>query len=422
LERGSALDVKSLFKSGCSIADRRSSPADNSRPGSRGRRTPHPGIRIADKEATGHVPSRFSHGILSPEGTRGAEADSTLGLRPLRPDGRQPASIRGRMNVVGNGGNALKGEETTMKIRTLVLLILGITASVSAQTTIVLSDVQQPHQIAVDGNDLYVFDEPDYSLHVYTLSPFALKSKFGQKGDGPQDFKYLPLVSIQPETLTCTDFTKIVWFSKKGEVLKTMEFSAIKDFDINSEMLLVPVKGNYLRITADHEKLKRRVYLLDSKFNTIKQLYEGPFIWMQGSATDVRTDTLSAQGLAFIADTDKFLITIFDDQGALVRTIEKSRDVEKVPDHALLHQYCVADGKIYATTYKKKDEKTEMLVLDLEGRILRRLHLPLTSIRPNRGVLRYDLFTVGQDKLYELVQNQATGKWELLTTDLKAAR
>jgi len=303
-----------------------------------------------------------------------------------------------------------------------LLSALLMALPLSAQTAIPVPDVQKPHQIAVDGNDLYIFEEADYSLHVYTISPFAPKLKFGQKGDGPHDFKYLPFVSLQPETLTCTDFTKIIWFSKKGHVLKAMEFSALKDFDINSEMLLVPIKKNFLRITADHEQMKRHVFLLDATFRTLKHLYEGLFIWQAGSATDCRTDTVSGQGLVFIADTQKFLITIFDDKGTLLRTIDKSKDVEAVPDRALLHQYCVSDGKIYATTYKKKDGNTEMLVLDLQGRTLRKLYLPLTSIRPNRGVLRYDLFTVSQEKLYELVQNKETGKWELLITDLGSIR
>jgi hypothetical protein len=309
-----------------------------------------------------------------------------------------------------------------MKHRFWLPVFLGLAASLSAQTAIVLSDVQQPHQLAVNGNDLYIFDEFDYSLHVYSISPFAPKLRFGQKGDGPRDFKYLPFVQIQPATLTCTDFTKIVWFSKKGEFLRAMEFSALKDFDINSEMLLVPVKENFLRITADHEKFKRRVDLLDPSFKTVKRLYEGPFIWMQGSATDCRTDTVSSQGLVFVADTESSRIAVFDDQGALLRAIDMGPQVEKVQDRALLHQYCVSDKKIYATTYKKKDNLTEMLVLDLEGRVLEKLFLPLPSIRPGRGVLRYDLFTVAQDKLYELVQNKGTGQWELLVTDLKAAR
>jgi hypothetical protein len=308
-----------------------------------------------------------------------------------------------------------------MKRCLLGILALTAAANLSAQKTIVLSDLQQPHQIAVDGNDLYIFDEADYSLHVYTISPFALKWKYGQKGDGPRDFKYLPFVYVQPESLACTDFTKIIWFSKKGKVLKAMEFSDLKDFDLNSEMLLIPVKKHFLRITADHGQHKRHVFLLDSKFNTVKELYEGSFIWESNAPVHYRTDTLSSQGLVFISDTLKgFHITVFDDKGNLLQTIDKNQDVEQVPDRPLLHQYCVSDNKIYASTYLKKDNQTEMIVLDLKGRILRRLYLPLASIRPQRGVLRNDLYAVGREKLYELIQNRETGKWELLITDLES--
>jgi len=300
------------------------------------------------------------------------------------------------------------------------IIILAIAANFPAQTIISLPDVQKPHQIAVDGNDLYVFDEADYSLRIYAISPFSLKSKFGRKGDGPHDFKYLPYVYIQPETLVCTDFVKMIWFSKKGEVLKAMEFSKIKDFDPNTEMLLIPLKKHYVRILADHGRHKRRIYLLDSGFNTVKKLYEGVFVWESGDPVEARTDTVSYQGLAFVADTAKgFQFSVFDDRGILLRTIDKSQEVGEIPGHLQLHQFCVTDDKIYATTYRKKDGRTEMIVLDLEGRILRRLFLPLASIRPNRGCLRYDLFTVSQDKLYELVQNKSTGTWELVITELK---
>jgi len=310
-----------------------------------------------------------------------------------------------------------------MKKCLLAIFAFTVTTGLFAQKTIVLPDLQQPHQIVVDGNDLYIFDEADYSLHVYTISPLALKWKFGRKGDGPQDFKYLPFVYVQPKSLACTDFTKIIWFSKRGEVLKVKEFSDLKDFDLNSEMLLIPFQENFLRITADHGQHKRHVFLLDSKFNTLKELAEGPFIWEAGAPVHYRTDTLCSQGLVFISDTQKgFHISIFDDKGNLLRTIDKNQDVEQVPDRPLLHQYCVSDKKIYATTYSKKDNKTEMIVLDLDGRILKRLYLPLTSLRPQRGVLRYDLYTVGRAKLYELVQNKETRKWELVITDLKSAK
>lgn len=304
----------------------------------------------------------------------------------------------------------------------LGVVVVMIPVSASARQTTVLPDVRKPHQIVVDGGDLYVFDEADYSLHVYTVSPLTPKVTFGRKGDGPHDFKHLPYVFVQPDSLVCTDFTKIIWFSKKGDVLRAMPFSALKGFDINSEMLLVPVGDRFLRITANHETLKRYVDLMDSTFTFIKTLYEGPFVWMRGSRTDYRTDTLTADGLVFVADTFKgFHISVFDGKGTLLRTIDRTADVEAVSDRARLHQFSVSDGRIYATTYKKVDGKTEMIILDLQGRILRRVFLPLTSLRPERGVLRYDLFTVSGGKLYELVQTAGKDTWELVVTDLDAA-
>jgi hypothetical protein len=155
----------------------------------------------------------------------------------------------------------------------------------------------------------------------------------------------------------------------------------------------------------------------------MKELYEGPFTWRSDAPIHYRTDTFCSKDLIFISDTQKgFYITVFDDNGNQLQTIDKSQDVEKVPDHPLLHQYCVSEDKIYAMTYKKKDNKREMIVLDLKGSILQRLYLPLTSIQPKRGGLRYDLFVVDRTKLYEVIKNEKTGKWELLITDIEHVR
>jgi hypothetical protein len=300
------------------------------------------------------------------------------------------------------------------------ILALTIVMNLSAQKKIDILDVQKPHQIVAEGNDLYIFDENDYSLHVYTISPFALKLKVGKKGDGPHDFKYLPFVYVQPETLACTDFIKTIFFSKNGKILKVKNYADFKNFSLTAEMLLIPVRKRFVQITADHEHQKRNVYLLDSEFKTIKELYEGPFTWRSDAPIHYRTDTLVYKDMIFISDTQKgFHIMVFDDRGNHLLTIDKSQDIEKVPNRPLMHQYCVSNKKIYATTYKKKDDKTELIILNLKGRILRRLYLPLKSIQPKRGVVRYDLFFVGQEKLYELIKNSETGRWELLITDLE---
>jgi hypothetical protein len=185
-------------------------------------------------------------------------------------------------------------------------------------------------------------DEADYSLRVYAIPSYAPKLRIGRKGDGPHDFKYLPHVFVQPESPVCTDFTKIIWFSRKGDVLRAMPFSALKGFDIDSEMLLVPIGDRFLRITANHRTLKRYVDLMDSTFTFVKTLYEGPFVWMQGFRTDYRTDAVASGGLVFVADTFKgFYISVFDGEGTLLRTIDRNADVEEVPNRARLHQFRV---------------------------------------------------------------------------------
>lgn len=167
-----------------------------------------------------------------------------------------------------------------------------------------------------------------------------------------------------------------VKFGRKGDGLRAMPFSALKDSDLDSEVLLVPVGDRFLRIAAGHPQRKRNVYLVTSG------------------------------GLVFVAGTRKGLyISVVEARGNLLRTIDSSADAEPVPDRARLRQFCISGGRIYATTDKKLDGKTETIVLDLESRIVRRLYLPLASIRPQRGSMRYDLFTVSRGKLYELVQH-----------------
>jgi hypothetical protein len=84
----------------------------------------------------------------------------------------------------------------------------------------------------------------------------------------------------------------------------------------------------------------------------------------------------------------------------------------------LLHHFGISNDKIYTTTNKKMDNKSEMVILDLKGNILERIFLPLPSKKQKRGSLRFDLFDVDQEKLYEVIKNNETGKWEFHITKL----
>jgi hypothetical protein len=323
-------------------------------------------------------------------------------------------------------------------------VILMLSTILSAEKIGELPEIKNPHPMAVDKNELFVVDE-DYTIHVYSLKQVAPKFTFGKKGENPEDFRYPPQIFVFPDEIAVSDYTKTVLFSREGKFIKAKLYSDFRDFDPNQEMLLIPVKDKFLRVTVDHNASRRTVALLDSNFASVRTLYVGLYDWHQHLLPH-RIDVSCDKDKIFISDTQKgFFIRVIDAEGRDLPVIDKSGEVDKVPVtkadqekiledirlnepewiykqvtqssfpeyYPLLHRFQVSDGKIYATTYKIQDGQHEMLILDLKGNILKRMFLPLPSIRPFRRILRSDLFAVDRGKLFELVKNSETQVWEL---------
>jgi hypothetical protein len=331
-----------------------------------------------------------------------------------------------------------------MKRLPIILWALILVPILWAEKIGELPEIKNPHPMAVDKNELFVVDE-DYTIHVYSMKPLAPKFTFGKKGEGPEEFQYPPQILVQPDAVVVSDYMKTVWFSREGKFIKAKLYSDFRDFDPNQEMLLIPVKDNFLRVTVDHAASQRTVALLDSNFAPVRTLYVGVFDWQQHLLPH-RIDVACDKDRIFISDTRKgFFIRVIEAGGRDLAAIEKSGEVDKVPVtkadqeriiedirlnepegiyaqviqsrfpeyYPLLHRFLVSDGKIYATTYKVQDGRHEMLILDFKGNILKRIFLPLPSMRPFRRILRSDLFAVDRGKLFELIKNPETQVWEL---------
>ena len=80
----------------------------------------------------------------------------------------------------------------------------------------------------------------------------------------------------------------------------------------------------------------------------------------------------------------------------------------------------ISDGRIYAVTYKLQGDDHEVIILDLKGTILKRIFLPLSSMRwPSKNALNTELYTISDNHVYELLKNTDSGKWELQITEIK---
>jgi hypothetical protein len=141
-------------------------------------------------------------------------------------------------------------------------------------------------------------------------------------------------------------------------------------------------------------------------------------------------------GKIFVFDSQKgFYINVFDENGHNLYTINKDKEIEKikVPDEykdkrtkefkqdqfwrelqkpelifpkyfPSFHWAAVNKGKIYVHTYKTRNNKTQFIVLDLKGKILKEIYLPFPD---------HSRQTIYDNKLYKLVENEEEETWEL---------
>ena len=314
-----------------------------------------------------------------------------------------------------------------------------------AEEIVQLPELTKPSGIQVDVDGIYVVNNR-YNIIIYSLKDFKLKNQFGKKGEGPGEFKYTISLSIRPDFIFVDSQDRISWFSKEGKFLKQKN-KPIKSSYIPFQDKFIVKATQFL----SYQKIKTEVGIWDSGLKKIKKLHEFtvnmPLI---GGPAPIKEWKLIlpyhhicydiSTGKIFVFDTQKgFYINVFDENGHNLYTIDKDKEIEKIkipeeykdkrrkefkqdpfwlelqkpelifPGYFPSFRWAaVNQGKIYIQTYKKKDNKTQFLVLDLKGKILKEIYLsvPVPDLDPRRQ-------TVYNDKLYKLVENEETENWEL---------
>lgn len=338
-----------------------------------------------------------------------------------------------------------------MDMATLVTLAFTLLMSQGPTTEKLgeLPGISQPHSLQVVGDDLVFLD--GFTVRVYSLHPLAEQLSFAGQGDGRDEFKYWPRLQLHGDTLVGLDYTKTSWYSLHGELLKTVSYSDFEDFDPDMEMLLIPAGTGFVRISADHANSRRFVQLFGPSRKPVKTLYEGLYDW-RGELPTYRIDVAIDAAHIVVSDSEKgFFLSVFSLDGTLLRTIDRSADMEAVPftqaDRAsylesvkatedprlydflsqngrfrnqfpLINYFQIDGGKLYVTTERTRRGNHELMVLDLQGRTLDTLFVPLRSKNPARRILRFDPYVIHDGKLYEIIRNESTGVCELWVTYL----
>jgi hypothetical protein len=307
-----------------------------------------------------------------------------------------------------------------------------------------MQDVVRPTMMTIDQDKLFIVD--GYSILVYSMKDFKLLNKFGNSGEGPQEFlvnyRNGPGMMVFPTSkylLVNTD-NKLFHFTRGGEYIKEQRTPTFTVF--------MPLSSGYTAngFGADEQGKNRvlTVNLHDSELNKTKELYMSN----RAVSTSVWVD-LPKNPFYFVNYKDRvyvmavrhgFCIIVFDKNGKELYRIKKDEPKLKVTDEfkkralywgkneshfkeffdqsrftfkkyfPATQEIMVSDDRIYAFTFKKKGDLTECVVMDLKGKELKRVYLPM----PYKTPIGFTLpSTFAGHKFYRLLDNQDEETWEL---------
>lgn len=328
-----------------------------------------------------------------------------------------------------------------------------------------LPEIMKPGMIDVYDDELFVIEGA--TIYLYSLKDLSLIRKFGKMGEGPGELKVRPgwqtTIITYPGHILVECSNKIIFFSKEGKLIKEKR---------KSELVaqFIPVGKHFVAKRYYMDSKTRiqymRIVLLDQELKEIKELYRQK--WFQ----QIRPNKYSPNSFEvllfsdytnftvfddkiFIDESPKgFFIEVFDSKGKKLYQIEKEYEKIKVTDahkKAALAEYeqdertrrmikfkgsfkellkdigvlfpkfkpaiddfIVCDNKIYVQTFAQKDNKVKYIIMDLKGKILDEVYLPITRKPGSEERLQGARFhTINHNKLYYLVENEETEEWEL---------
>jgi hypothetical protein len=326
----------------------------------------------------------------------------------------------------------------------LVLLFLLITELVLTAKIVQLPDLLKPGFVTVDNDQLFIVDGT--TVYIHSLEDFSLQTKFGRRGEGPQEFQPLPRINregvalnIQPDYIIVFSVGKASFFTRQGKFKgQSRTFSFFDNYIVWKDRFAgmgnkLEKKNEYITVnifSPDFQKEKEILKI--QNYDRRKKIKATGFL--------KQPSIYSCDGKIFINE-ETGIIHIFDENGEKTNPIkpdykplkvtsahkdkyweffktdsrfkhriEGLKQIMDFPEYfPMIRHFLVSDKKVYVLTYREVKGRREFYIYDLSGNFLTKKLGPLKEI----NVLELCPYTIFKGKLYQLVENQQTEEWEL---------
>jgi hypothetical protein len=305
-----------------------------------------------------------------------------------------------------------------------------------------LPALKKAETLTVDDNQLYITEQA--TVYIYSLQDFKLIKTFGRSGEGPAEFKITTyrglFLLFRKDYLVVDSYGRLSFFTRDGQ--------------FKAEFKTYPSIGRYVflgdRLVGlgfkQYEKANYFTFTLyDTKANTSKEFYRYPHPYQPGHPYNPLETTRMP---AYVAHNHKLYlrgkkntILVFAETGEPLPSLHfPCREVEFTPRHRdyyinwyktdpkfkpiyerdkrwiqfpayfpVIRDFSIANEKIYILTYEVREGKNRLLVLNLDGKLLQDVFIPLQE----ENAFRLFPYTVKDGMLYQVAENEDSEAWEL---------
>jgi hypothetical protein len=335
-----------------------------------------------------------------------------------------------------------------MKKTYMFITLLVLANFIFAGKVAILPEVSRPYQLIVDTERVYVIEGTN--IFIYSLEDYKLLTKFGKKGEGPQEFKVRPSgrVKIYPldNYIYVNSIGKASVFTKDGKFVREMRAITGSNF--------VPLGHNQFigeGVFDEDKKAYRTIDIFDAQLKKLKTVFRQLHI-NQGAAIRVYFNSLAFKTYnqkIFVTGREGFVIDAYDNKGKPLFSINRDYKKRKITDEEkqnvlgwfksdpryneaqyqhikanikfpeyfpAIDEIVIKDDKIYVRTHNTEGDNYEFVIFDTNsGKYLETRRIFLIRDNPMYPY-HYD---IANGFVYQIVEDMDEEKWILHATKIK---
>jgi hypothetical protein len=316
--------------------------------------------------------------------------------------------------------------------------------------SVTLTELERPGAVVVDRDGIYINDGP--KVFIYSPMTFKLIGSFGERGEGPGEFKTHPNINrggvglgLHPDFLLISSQSRVSFFTKKGKLIRELNKS---DF-FNQ---YVPAGEEFVgfKLLIEEKVFENlEVILFDRDFNKRKRVGK---LLLYDRRRKLNPTTLLRFPQLFYSESR----IIFNDQHGNIHIYDLISGTESVVEpggengkrirvsnerknryiHTFNHDprfsqrggyealkrivefpeyfpasraFAVDRDSIFVITFREKAGENEILQFDLNGKEIRKSYMKIDEI----NAIEFYPYAFYRGKLFQLIEDGDEASWKL---------